>query len=88
LTISATTKQDVLQRTSHLLTRAMSETQTTVPELARRLSPGGASGVHKQLARILDGTMLPRIDTLTDMLDACGFDLVITIKRKVPDDED
>jgi transcriptional regulator with XRE-family HTH domain len=79
-------RQEATQRTSHLLTRAMAEHGLTVAELARRL--GGTTAVHKQIRRVLNGTTLPRIDTLTEMLRACGHELTISMKRKVECDDE
>lgn len=67
----------------------MTDNGVSIAELARRLgSSSGTTAVHKQIRRVLQGTTLPRIDTLAEMLRACGHELTISMKRKVECDDD
>lgn len=84
-----TIRQEAAQRTSHLLRKAMAEHGVTIAELARRLGSSGANtATHKKIRRAINGTTLPRIDTLAEMLIKCGFELTISMRKAECDDDD
>lgn len=84
--LSEEATKEAVQRASHLLNRAMDSEGLTASQLSRKL--GGKTTLYKQITRIQNGDSLPRIDTLVEMLDACGFELTISMRRKRDGDGD
>lgn len=80
-------REQATQRVAHLLSKAMAEKQYTACELAKAVN-GSSASANKQIERILTGETLPRIDTLIEMLAACDFDLVLSMKPSVTEEED
>jgi uncharacterized ferritin-like protein (DUF455 family) len=78
--------KEATQRTSHLLNTALDAAGITPSQLSIRLV--GKTTLYKKITRITKGDILPRLDTLTEMLEACGFELSISMRRKVEDDGD
>ncbi len=80
---------ELKQRAAWLLNRAMDESQISASELARKLTlDGNTTNCQKQLRRISKGEVLPNLTTLFKILDECGFDLVISMKRKPEAEEE
>lgn len=76
------TEAELRQRAACLLNRAMSESGLTTSELARRVCGDAAnSSQQKQIRRISQASLLPKLHTLSNILEACGFELVISMRR-------
>lgn len=81
-------REEVTQRVAHLLDRAMNEKKWRVPDLAKAVHGSTNAVANKQIQRILTGDTLPRLDTLSELLAACGFDLVLSMRPSVEVDDD
>jgi len=80
-------KTEVTQRTSHLLGRAIEDAGLTVNELSRRLATKSSAAVNRTtVARYLTSGV-PWVDTLAELLELCGFELCLSLKRTENDDE-
>ena len=80
-------KTEIPQRTSHLLGRAIENAGLTVSELAQRLATKDSDAVNRAtVARYLTSGV-PRVDTLAELLELCGYELCLSLKRTENDDE-
>ena len=74
------TYEEAAQRTSHLLARAAGDrTRAQLAELAD-VSP-------MCMRDYLTGRSIPRLDKLGKLLEVCGYELTLSMRRKDDDDD-
>ena len=78
------TREELAQRTSCLLSRAIEGAGVTPRELAERAE----FIAEQQVQRFRRGALLPRIDVLSKLLETCGYELTIGMRRIEPDEPD
>jgi transcriptional regulator with XRE-family HTH domain len=76
------TRQEMAQRTGHLLRTAMRASNTPASRVA-----GYVGVTPRHVRKFLSGEMVMRLDRLQQALEACGYELTVSMKRKVDDDD-
>jgi transcriptional regulator with XRE-family HTH domain len=77
------TYEEAAQRTGHLLRTAMQASNTPASRVA------GYMGVTpRHVRKFLSGEMVIRLDRLQQALEACGYELTLSMKRQVEDDDE
>lgn len=76
------TREEAAQRTAHMLRSAMQASNTPATRVA-----GYVGVTPRHVRKFLSGQMVMRLDRLQQALDACGYELTISMKRKVETDE-
>lgn len=76
------TYEEMAQRTGHLLRAAMRASNTPASRVA-----GYVGVTPRHVRKFLSGEMVMRLDRLQQALEACGYDLTVSMKRKDDNDD-
>ena len=77
------TRDEAAQRTSHLIRQAIERAGLTVSKTAFLAGTG-----ERNVRMLMTGAHVARLDTLSNLLESCGFELVLAMKQVPKDDAD
>lgn len=81
-------REELTQRVSHLLSRAMTESGMTAGKLSKMRGDEKRTALTEESIRLVaKGKRLPRLDSISDMLLLCGFELTLGM-RKIEENDD
>ena len=79
---------ELKQRIIALVNRAIAESGLTKREIPRGLTGRDSKGGSEHLRAITEGEYIPRISTLSMLLDVTGYELVLSMRKADPETEE